>query len=222
MSASLPLYPTPISQLQHFSTPRLTQALYSLGLQPNSDMKNSLLQLLLVLLVLCIAFGWYVDRTQLAEQIETTSEQHLFTGQMQTRLGNVERKLTNRAFDDESRVLSLMLQLSKYRLAFDTCNAGWSADVHFARLLFLQSLTTEREVFDWVEKVSRDSEMGLLDFRASQIMTIGSREQIEFSQLISDAFDEMTDDKFLRWQSDPNSIAHDKLDFVGPTDRIKT
>ena len=31
MSASLPLYPTPISQLQYFSTPRLTQALYRLA-----------------------------------------------------------------------------------------------------------------------------------------------------------------------------------------------
>ena len=35
MSASLPLYPTPISQLQYFSTPRLTQALYSLAMNQN-------------------------------------------------------------------------------------------------------------------------------------------------------------------------------------------
>ena len=45
MSASLPLYPTPFSQLQHFSTPRLTQALSRLGYlsaRMNSDLPESL------------------------------------------------------------------------------------------------------------------------------------------------------------------------------------
>ena len=68
MSASRPLYPTPFSQLQHFSTPRLTQALYSLA----ERMRFRISTFLLVVAILAILLGWYLDRNRVENELVGT------------------------------------------------------------------------------------------------------------------------------------------------------
>ena len=57
MIASLTLYPTPFSQLQHFSTPRLTQALSRLRFSLTARLKIGLVPALALIAVLCAFFA---------------------------------------------------------------------------------------------------------------------------------------------------------------------
>ena len=160
----------------------------------------------MALTIFAIILGWCVDRRWLLNQASTESTQHLDVGAILANLDNVERKLTERSFNDESRVLSLLLELAENRSEFNEITLGWSAKTHVARLLHLQNLSTPEDVFEWAQRVASESQMGLLEFRTSEVLVDGSPEQIQLVNLLKDGFSAMADEKFIRWKNDPGSI----------------